>query len=375
MKATHLWPLAALSALACGLAHADPSEVQEAGRLKVCHTYHGSDAKLEIPFGGKFVSATKDAPLITLTQLNFVDAANGHNLPGYGVETINGPAGAVARIDMAGRNCLNLDVSAPVSPDKNTVLPGSFFFPEWLDAKAQRADQFVYRYFTPVDSSIYIVSEVGKSLQYVVHDMTTGGHTNRDKFNDVPIDNVIVNTALAGSLNHALADLGQHDTEVVFNTEALGTHLSDADLKDGDTVAKAVAQFKKNVMPPPRSRIIVVVPHRSPVKVTYRNTVIYGSKVEGLGFYVDINLGTESSYGTSVGTMDVFLNCRISVIDVDSAKVLTSYDYAGGKVFPAARADNGSPFSALSDGEMFKALNYIAGQAAKEMLSKVLVTP
>ncbi len=371
-------PLAAMLMLACGTAHANLAEGQEAGRLKVClksgATTASAGTTLEIPYDGKFVlSAKGGAAPVFVEQTNFAGSAGqagNRNPDGYDVKVENRNGAAIAAIEMAGRHCVYLDAVAPVSQDKNMTWSASFVHPEWQDAEAKKADKFSYRYFTSVDSTFYVASDVGKNLQYVVHEMNTGGYTNRDKFNNVATDNAIIKSMVSNAFQHALENINQYDVEAV-DTALLGSQLVAADLKDDVAVAKAVAQFRKNVAPPPKSRLIVALPFRLPVKVPYRSTTIYGGKVEGLGFYVDLGVWTESADGTALGSFDVFMNCRVAVIDVDTAKVLAVRDYSNGKVFSAIRSPNGSPFAALTDGEMFMTLNYIAAEGAGKVVGEV----
>jgi hypothetical protein len=386
MKVTNAL-IGALAAFAvCSSAMGQPSDKLEKGRIRICMD-RGEDAPkaariVEIPLGGNFqippAKGSTEKP-VSIAQTNFPAPASPGAKPvivtpdGYTVNIEEKDGIAVARIDLAEHGCVYLDSMGPAFDTQNVSYSASDLVPEWKAPAAKVAPATSYAYFTSVEPTWYIDSEVGKGLQYVIHDADTGSYVHRDRMNNVAVDNDMIRSSVAKQFRRELAGLHQYDFNILQSAEFAAT-LQSGDLKKDANLASVLAQFKKNVKPQPGSRLIVVVPLRQPVTVEYSNATIYGSKVEGLGFYVDYRIGTESTQnGSGTGSFDVFLNCRAAVVDVDSGNILAVRDFVGGHVFSAARSPNGNVFDSLTGLEMFNAVNSVVHQGVSRIVSDIFV--
>lgn len=354
----------------------------EKGRLKICkgrNTLHPQYLQtIDIPFGATFSfpadKADKSAPS-TITQTNFPKASDGKspyvitNPDGYDMQIEQENGTQIARIDVSGKDCVYLEAEASAHTGDGQAPTEKYVAPTWNPATVPDVMPTAYRYFSQYEPTFYVASDVGKSLQYVVHEMTTGSHINQDKVANVPVVNETIKTSVAYSFRQELRKHHQYDVNTL-NFDQLGGEINLSDLRNMFKLNALIIQFKKNIKPPKHSKLIIVAPKRQPVMIEYSNGVVYGGKVEGLGFYVDYQLETTTAEGESGwGSFDVFLNCQVAIIDVDAEKLISIQDYRGGNVFSAARSPNGNVFQTLTDAQAFKAIYGVSDEGAEKMLA------
>ena len=111
----------------------------------------------------------------------------------------------------------------------------------------------------------------------------------------------------------------------------------------------------------------------------YAHETIYGGDGEGIGYYVDYRIETESleggvRTGSGTGALAAFMNCQVVAIDLDSGNATAIRDYTGGTTFSAASSPNGSPFDTLSNFQMQIAINKVIFDGMSKVVSEIFAT-
>jgi len=366
----------------CSVAYADQATNLENGRLKICQNMNVQNPgkTIEIPTGGNFIIpsdklGTKNP--VTITQTNFPTGA-GENSEvkfktpdGYAVKFEQKNSANFAEIDFKDYPCIYLNAQAPLPDTKDMTFSGSFVSPAWNKTVASRNTQTIsYRYFDSLDPTYYIASDVGKNIEFVVHDMQTGSRLNHDSKDIASIANTPIAQGAENKFRSELENLNQLDVNVLKFSQ-LDLDVKANDVKDAEKLNAIISKFKMNVKPQPNSRLVLLLPLSEPVKLEFSNTAVYGSKVEGLGFYADKRVEVNS---VSLGVLCVFFNFQTVIIDVDSGKVMAVKNYVAGHVIPASRTSDGNIFNALNDNEKFNTIGRMISEGVSKVVTEIFVS-
>lgn len=373
--------------IATSFFHCQAADLSGNARIQVCKpksVSHPNESQIvSFPVGAKFVIPADKSGTgkdILVSQNNFQNSTSGEVKPlakfpeGYSIDFQQKNGVSIANIDLSGKECIYLDAAPIELTPKDATLSGTMLRPEWLSKTELNGEHATFQYFTSFEPTYYVGSEVGKNLQYVVHGMQTGSHLSSNRVNNVPVVNSLLKRSFASALKRELNNINQLDINVVDLADVQGK-LTTSDIEDSGSLSAFVAKFKSALPTQPHARLIVALPMRAPIKLAFSNGTFFGGKVDGMGFYVDPDLETKSdeTNGAS-GFLEVFLNCRAYVIDLDSGKILAQRDYVGAYNFTAALSPNGSVVDTINDTEKFRALMTIVSDGASKLVSDLFVS-
>jgi hypothetical protein len=352
----------------------------ENGRLQICKigSRSAGQDEIEIPADGKYLIAGDKAGLtepVVINQTEFLTnmgetsqiKLNGVLNDRFKLEDRDGKL--IVHLTLKGSPCVYLRARAPKLDSSDLTLSGAYVAPNWIPgASGNNIGGVSYRYFNSVDQTYYVVSEVGKTLDFIVHfEETTGLGDHRKK---IPVNNPAVLNLVSYNLMLSLKQLNQYDTNLV-DLSKFNIKPADFDLNSSGDLSTLVAQFTQTVRPLPHSRLILALPTSGLAHIKFTNTESTGKRAEGLGFFRDGNTHPIYSDGPeNIMPVAAFLNFQIAVIDLDSSKLLAIQPYSGSRTFvssPFPEADltqNSVQFSVLSglaNESVVKAMSTIFG--------------
>jgi hypothetical protein len=112
-----------------------------------------------------------------------------------------------------------------------------------------------------------------------------------------------------------------------------------------------LAVVAKLAPPSPDSRLLLIAPHRDELDLqTDRKHLSTGSKIAGMGFYVDqqTSLRRSDTFETGRGFLGLFANFQLVLINVQANVIEAHENVAVGTTFAASQAADKSPWNAIS---------------------------
>jgi hypothetical protein len=364
----------------CAPANAEPVEKLEKGRLQFCVAEGSAGAQqgIEILADGKYLIdgakfGLKEPIVVKQTDfLSSLDASsqaqqNSTLVDRFRVENRDGKL--VVHLDTKYSPCLYLNAEAPSLGRDDLTFSGSQVAPDWSSgAEGGDFKGFSFRYFSSLDQTYYIASEVGKRLSFVVHDSQLGSNLSHDRVDRETVTNPKVLALVPNAVKLRLLGLNAIDSNVV-DLAKYNIDVQDLDLQNAAEVTALSAQFTKAVRPPPHSRLVLVLPARSQIRMKFSNTMLLGSKVEGLAFYRDSNIVSTSN--TQVVPIVAFASFQAAVIDVDSSKLMIAKSYSDGVLFNGPLAPEVDLVDTITDHNKFTALTTVVTVAVARVINEM----
>lgn len=147
---------------------------------------------------------------------------------------------------------------------------------------------------------------------------------------------------------------------------------------DSIDVQALVSLVAKLVPASPDAHLLLIAPRRDELELkTGRAYQRSGSKVAGLGFYVDKRTGMwRSDTGeTAKGFLGIFANFQLVLIDMKNNAVEAQERAVVGTTASAARAADKNPWNALSQEEKVKKLEALMKSEIERLLPHMLSSP
>ena len=124
----------------------------------------------------------------------------------------------------------------------------------------------------------------------------------------------------------------------------------DSDSINAQTLVSMVAKLSP---PSPTARLLLIAPHRDELDLrTGESHLFTGSKIAGLGFYVDqqtrMRSGNETNMETGRGFLGLFANFQLILINLQTNAVEAYEKIAVGTTRAASRAADKNPWNAIS---------------------------
>ena len=147
---------------------------------------------------------------------------------------------------------------------------------------------------------------------------------------------------------------------------------------DSIGVPELVSLVAKLVPPSSDAHLLLIAPRRDELELkTDRDYRGSGSKVAGLGFYVDkkTRMWRTDTYETGIGFLGVFANFQLVLINLQSNAIEAQERAVIGTTFPAALAADKTPWNALSPDNKIKALESLMKREIERLLPRMLGSP
>jgi len=151
--------------------------------------------------------------------------------------------------------------------------------------------------------------------------------------------------------------------------------LSDSWLDaDVSGVADLIATVKKQLPAMPDAHLLLITPYRDQPELRTKYDTRGSGKVSGLGFYADTAtyLRRSDTYEQGRGFLAVFANFQLVLINLQSGAVEGDERVVIGTTYWAARAEDRTPWEALTSAQKARALESLIKKGIEDSLPKML---
>ena len=227
-----------------------------------------------------------------------------------------------------------------------------------------------------------ILSLIGDRITVVGAERQVGSNLDRNRqqvvpLNDQSLDDFTARVADAAIRKaHPLAF-----TTMLRASDPVLYSLRDTWLDTDSVNAQALLAVVTKLYPPqPDAHLLLVAPRRDELELqTDRSYMPTGSKIAGLGFYVDqktaMHTYQESGKGEiGKGFLGVFANFQLLIINVQSGAIEAYEKVATGSAIPASQAADKNPWNALSAEQKIRWLQGLVKREIERALPGMLAS-
>ena len=227
-----------------------------------------------------------------------------------------------------------------------------------------------------------ILSLVGDRLTVVGAERQVGSNLDRNRqqvvtLNDQSLDDFAVRVAdamIRKARPSATVKMLRASDPALYS-------MRDTWLESDSINAQTLVSIVAKLSPPsPDTRLLLIAPHRDELDLrTDRSHIFTGSKIAGLGFYVDQQRRLRSDTESGRGLLGLFANFQLVLINLQTSAIEAHEQIAVGTTRAASRAADKNPWNAISAEEK---INVLQGLMKREieralpgMLSSVTAKP
>ena len=207
------------------------------------------------------------------------------------------------------------------------------------------------------------LSLIGDKLEIVIAQAQTGSRIDQNR-REPPLailDPVFDNTA-AMAAGEAVRKVIPRAELAILNSRSPVLFEKQRDLFDEKGGVMGIPDAIRTALQNEKAtHLILITKHRDEAQIQFVGTSDGAGLVEGLGFYVDGATGTRSGDTGEAGRGFIapFVYARVTLIDVQTSKVIKRQTIKASMAISSARAQNDltSPWAALSSAEKVSAIN------------------
>ncbi len=222
-----------------------------------------------------------------------------------------------------------------------------------------------------------ILALVGDHLTVVSESRQVGSHVDRNQRQVVPLSDAALDDFAARVAYATIGKVRPDASVVAFRAKdpalyALRDSWLDADLVQVRQMLSLVAE---QVPPSPDGHLLLITPYRDELKLRTDRDHRGTGKAAGLGFYLDSstpNFKRPDTGETATGFLGVFANFQLVLINSQSHAIEAHQRVVVGTTYAAARAEDRTPWNALSPAEKIKALESLMKQEIERVLPAML---
>lgn len=224
-------------------------------------------------------------------------------------------------------------------------------------------------------ANYFVLSLMGDQLTLVSARNEVGSHLDQNiqqtlPQNDHALDYVALRaaqSALQKTESNAAITLLQADDSLY------AARLTIADEGSAEAL-RLLDSIRKLVKPNEDARLVLISPYRSEPDLRTDRSHIGHGEVAGLGFYVDrrTRLRRSDTHELGYGFLAIFANLRVVLIDIATGRKLAEDTTRAGTTFSAARAEDKTPWDALSSKQKMINLERMVNTEVSRLLPVVL---
>jgi hypothetical protein len=226
-----------------------------------------------------------------------------------------------------------------------------------------------------------VLSLIGDRLTVVSADRQVGSNLDRNQQSFVSVTDPALDDFTARVADATIAKVrpAAWVTKLRATDPSLYTLRNswlDADAIDVKALVSLVAQLAP--ISPENARLLLIAPYRNELELkTDRDYRGSGTKVAGLGFYVDrrTRMFDADTLNSAAGFLGVFAHFQLVLINLQTSVVEAQERAVVGTTFAASRAPDKTAWNALSQQEKLKTLEFLIKSESERVLPGMLGAP
>ena len=241
---------------------------------------------------------------------------------------------------------------------------------------------------TACAESYLILSLIGDRLTVIGAERQVGSNFDRNSRQVVPLKDQSLDDYSVRVADAAIRKIRPAaSTTMLRASDPTLYSLRDSWLDEDSVNAQALLSVVAKMAPPTAdARLLLIAPRRDELDMrTDRTHIFTGSKIAGLGFYVDqvTDMRTlpqgETGGEAGRGFLGVFANFQLLLINLETAEIDGYRKVATGTTFAASRAPDQVAWNAISGEKKLQVLQFLIKReiegALPDMLSSVAAKP
>ncbi len=207
-------------------------------------------------------------------------------------------------------------------------------------------------------STLYVSSDLGHELTIVHRRASAGSSIDANKYEVFKLRDDGFDQAF---VQHVAAIGAKSNPQLRVVRFTLGADAETDSKGDDALVASALAQVKERE---PGDRIMVLIPRRMPIQFAVIDGSAGSGRAAGLGAYVDSDRDwTDTARENDrAGTLAMFANFRIAIIDPATRKVVYSQDSATGEARSGSTTTGADAWDAIPPEQKIELLKSVVNR-------------
>jgi hypothetical protein len=217
-------------------------------------------------------------------------------------------------------------------------------------------------------ATLYISSNIGREMTVVTRADVSGSSVDHNKYDVYPLRDDSLDLAF---VNDVLDLAAKASPRLEIFRFRLGTDAMGDDVADDVLVTRAMERLKDLA---PGDRILLILPRRLPIRFTVLNGLGGTGKAAGLGAYIDRDRDWTAAArdNDAVGTIAMFVNYRVVIIDPATRKITFSDEIATGEARSGGGGSGSSPWDALTPAQKLELLKTIVATSLGQSITPQL---
>ena len=219
-------------------------------------------------------------------------------------------------------------------------------------------------------TTLFVSSDIGHEMTVVNRADVSGSHLDHNKYDVYPLRDDSLDAAF---VNDVLQLATKASPRLEIFRFKLGADASLDEAADDVLVSRALERVRDVA---PGDRILVILPHRLPIRFTVLNGFAGTGKAAGLGAYIDRDRDwtADDRDNDPAGTIAMFVNYRILIIDPSARKIVFSDEIATGEARSGGNGSGGSPWDALTPVQKLELLKTLVATSLDKSLTPQLTS-
>jgi hypothetical protein len=220
------------------------------------------------------------------------------------------------------------------------------------------------------------LSIVGDRMLIVNHVAETGTRVDRDRRDVLDMPPRALDNAVLGAVDAAIKRTSP-GSEVMMLAATPPLFAAQGPAVEDPDVRPVVELLKPALEKAGVARLVVVTKVRHEAMLRFADGYVGSGKLEGLGFYLDHQLMTETKGGGDLGRGFIapFAYFRVALVDVARGEVLRQKDVLASQAVGAGRSPSLRVWEALSATEKVRMVVGIARKEAADAVQELLTQP
>ena len=221
-----------------------------------------------------------------------------------------------------------------------------------------------------------ILSLVGDHITIVSQERQTGSHLDQNRHEVVPLTESRLDDFVVRVADATIGKVRPDASVIALRANDPTLYALRDSWLDGDAIEirELLPLIAKQSLPSPDTHLLIITPHRDQPELKtawdYRGT----GKVSGLGFYLDplTRLRRSDTMESARGFLGVFTHFQLVLINLQSNVIEAHERVVVGTTFSAARAEDRTPWNALSPAQKIRALESLLKREIERLLPGML---
>ncbi len=227
-----------------------------------------------------------------------------------------------------------------------------------------------------VADTYIILSLVGDHVTVVSESGQTGSRFDQNKYEVMPLSEPVLDDFAARVADATIAKVRRDAGVITLRAGDPALYALRDSWLDTETIeVKALlSQLAKQFPPSPDTHLLLIAPFRAEPELKSDRNYLGTGKVAGLGFYLNgwTRVRRSDTKESARGFLGVFAHFQLVLINLQTGAIEAQEHAVVGTIRAAARAEDRTPWNALSDAEKSKVLQSLMKGEIERLLPGML---